>query len=109
MKRKNRKKQSEMNRRDFMKLAGIGGAALSTAGALSLTGGTKKAEAAALPAGLNEDEAAILSHLPDQQIGVKYPQGETITVGFLCALSGPSAGWGLPGLTGNNIWIDAVN
>jgi branched-chain amino acid transport system substrate-binding protein len=61
------------------------------------------------PAGLTQDEMVILSHLPDQQIGKEYPQGETINVGFLCALSGPDAGWGLPGLTGNNIWIDAVN
>ncbi|NIS72695.1 MAG: ABC transporter substrate-binding protein, partial [Proteobacteria bacterium] len=109
MDRKDHKKEPGMNRRDFMKLAGIGGAALSTASALSLTGGVKKAEAAKLPAGLTEDELVILGHLPDQQIGVDYPQGETITVGFLCALSGPSAGWGLPGMTGNNIWIDAVN
>ena len=61
------------------------------------------------PAGLSEDEMVLLSHLPDQQIGKKYPKGETINVGFLAALSGPDAGWGLPGVTGNNIWIDAVN
>ncbi len=58
---------------------------------------------------LTPDEKVLLSHLPDQQIGKKYPIGETINVGFLCALSGPDAGWGLPGLTGNTIWIDAVN
>lgn len=58
---------------------------------------------------LSEDEEVILSHLPDQQIGKKYPKGETINVGFLAALSGPDAGWGLPGVTGNSIWIDAVN
>ncbi|GAI21860.1 unnamed protein product, partial [marine sediment metagenome] len=29
--------------------------------------------------------------------------------GFLCALTGPDAGWGLPGITGNMIFIDAVN
>jgi len=61
------------------------------------------------PAKISADEMVILSHLPDQQIGKKYPKGETINVGFLCALSGPDAGWGLPGLTGNTIWIDAVN
>jgi branched-chain amino acid transport system substrate-binding protein len=88
---------------------------------LLLAGGCKKAapaaEAAApaaeavagLPAGLTADEVAILSHLPDQQIGVEYPIGDTINVGSLMALSGPDAGWGLPGLTGNTIWIDAVN
>ena len=37
------------------------------------------------------------------------PEGETINIGFLAALSGPDAGWGLPGLTGNQIFIDRVN
>jgi len=58
---------------------------------------------------LSADEEVLLSHLPDQQIGKTYPKGETISVGFLAALSGPDAGWGLPGVTGNSIWIDAVN
>jgi branched-chain amino acid transport system substrate-binding protein len=62
-----------------------------------------------LPGGLTPDEVNILGHLPDQQIGVEYPIGETINIGFLAALSGPDAGWGLPGLTGNNIFIDACN
>lgn len=35
--------------------------------------------------------------------------GETVKVGFLGALSGPDAGWGLPGLTGNQMFIDEVN
>jgi hypothetical protein len=34
---------------------------------------------------------------------------ETINIGFLAALSGPDAGWGLPGITGNQIFIDRVN
>lgn len=58
---------------------------------------------------LSEDEMVLLSHLPDQQIGKKFPIGETINVGFLAALSGPDAGWGLPGVTGNTIWIEAIN
>lgn len=37
------------------------------------------------------------------------PIGETINIGFLAALSGPDAGWGLPGLTGNQLFIDEVN
>lgn len=37
------------------------------------------------------------------------PEGEVINVGFLAALSGPDAGWGLPGLTGNQMFIDEVN
>ncbi|MCC0016465.1 MAG: ABC transporter substrate-binding protein [Rhodobiaceae bacterium] len=37
------------------------------------------------------------------------PEGEPINVGFLAALSGPDAGWGLPGLTGNQMFIDEVN
>ncbi len=95
-------KNGEIGRRDFLKFLGIAGPASAMALAAPSV-----AESA--PAGLSEDEIAILSHLPDQQIGKKYPIGETINVGFLCALSGPDAGWGLPGLTGNNIWIDAVN
>ncbi len=35
--------------------------------------------------------------------------GETVNIGFLGALSGPDAGWGLPGLTGNQMFIDEVN
>ena len=58
---------------------------------------------------LSPDEMVLLSHLPDQQVGVDFPKGETINVGFLAALSGPDAGWGLPGVTGNTIWIDTVN
>ena len=37
------------------------------------------------------------------------PVGETVNIGFLAALSGPDAGWGLPGITGNQIFIDRVN
>lgn len=37
------------------------------------------------------------------------PVGDPINIGFLAALSGPDAGWGLPGLTGNQIFIDRVN
>ena len=94
--------KGQIGRRDFLKLLGIAGSA-------SAMGLAAPSVAESAPAGLSEDEIAILSHLPDQQIGKKYPIGETINVGFLCALSGPDAGWGLPGLTGNNIWIDAVN
>ncbi len=34
---------------------------------------------------------------------------DVVNVGFLGALSGPDAGWGLPGLTGNQMFIDEVN
>jgi branched-chain amino acid transport system substrate-binding protein len=37
------------------------------------------------------------------------PTGDPIHIGFLAALSGPDAGWGLPGLTGNQLFIDRVN
>lgn len=37
------------------------------------------------------------------------PTGDPIHIGFLAALSGPDAGWGLPGLTGNQMFVDAVN
>ncbi len=39
----------------------------------------------------------------------KEPIGKTVNVGFLAALSGPDAGWGLPGITGNQLYIDEVN
>ncbi len=39
----------------------------------------------------------------------KETGGETVNIGFLAALSGPDAGWGKPGLTGNQIFIDEVN
>ncbi|MBZ0124357.1 MAG: ABC transporter substrate-binding protein [Roseovarius sp.] len=37
------------------------------------------------------------------------PTGEPLHIGFLAALTGPDAGWGLPGLTGNQLFIDRVN
>jgi len=111
-----------ITRRDFLKKsAKIGAGAGIAASFLPIISSCQKKEekpAAAqpqqraesgLPAGLSQEEADILSMLPDQQIGVEYPEGEPINVGFLGALSGPSAGWGLPGLTGNTIWVDAVN
>ncbi len=42
-------------------------------------------------------------------MGKVCAETETINVGFLGALSGPDAGWGLPGLTGNQMFIDEVN
>jgi Periplasmic binding protein len=40
---------------------------------------------------------------------VKEAIGDTVAIGFLAALSGPDGGWGQPGLTGNQIFIDRVN
>ncbi len=40
---------------------------------------------------------------------VQADEAETINIGFLAALSGPDAGWGLPGLTGNQMFVDRVN
>ncbi len=39
----------------------------------------------------------------------KEPIGETVNIGFLGTLSGPDAGWGLPGVTGNQMFIDQVH
>ena len=47
--------------------------------------------------------AAIMS------VGNVNAQAETVNIGFLGALSGPDAGWGLPGLTGNQMFVDEVN
>lgn len=44
---------------------------------------------------------------PRQAITTK--QGETVNIGFLAALTGSEAGWGKPGLTGNQLFIDEVN
>jgi branched-chain amino acid transport system substrate-binding protein len=76
-----------MDRRDLLKLS----AALPVAGmALSAWAGRAEAAWLQLPTGTE-------------------PEGEVINVGFLAALSGPDAGWGLPGLTGNQMFIDEVN
>ena len=42
-------------------------------------------------------------------VAAKEKTCDTIHIGFLAALSGPDAGWGLPGLTGNQMFIDEVN
>ena len=47
--------------------------------------------------------AALLS------VGNVNAEAETVNIGFLGALSGPDAGWGLPGLTGNQMFVDEVN
>jgi branched-chain amino acid transport system substrate-binding protein len=41
--------------------------------------------------------------------GAVHAETETVNIGFLAALSGPDAGWGLPGLTGNQMFVDKVN
>ena len=40
---------------------------------------------------------------------IKPLKGETVNLGFLAALTGPGAGWGKPGLTGNQLFVDEVN
>ncbi len=37
------------------------------------------------------------------------PSGDPIAIGFNVALSGPVAGWGLPGKTGLQMWVDERN
>lgn len=44
-----------------------------------------------------------------EQAKPNEPIGEAINIGFLAALSGPDAGWGQPGLTGNQMFLDEVN
>jgi len=41
--------------------------------------------------------------------GAASAETKTVNIGFLGALSGPDAGWGLPGLTGNQMYVDEVN
>jgi hypothetical protein len=64
--------KGQIGRRDFLKLLGVAGPASGLALALP-------SAAAGAPAGLSEDEMVILSHLPDQQIGKKYPKGRRLT------------------------------
>ena len=52
--------------------------------------------------------AAILASAAMFSMGAAQA-GDTVNVGFLGALSGPDAGWGLPGLTGNQMFIDDQN
>ena len=52
--------------------------------------------------------AAILASAAMFSMGAAQA-GDTVNVGFLGALSGPDAGWGLPGLTGNQMFIDEQN
>lgn len=37
------------------------------------------------------------------------PIGDPVAIGFNAPLSGPVAGWALPGLTGIRIWMDEIN
>lgn len=76
-----------MHRRDFVKM----GAILPAAG-IAMTALNARAQAAWLKKPTGSE-----------------PTGEDINVGFLAALSGPDAGWGLPGITGNQMFIDEVN
>ena len=43
------------------------------------------------------------------QLAVAQEQGEPVAIGFNAPLSGPVAGWALPGLTGIKIWAAGVN
>ena len=52
--------------------------------------------------------AAITSLAAVGSVGGASAQ-DTVNIGFLAALSGPDAGWGLPGLTGNQMFVDRVN
>lgn len=68
-----------------------------------------KVGAAAIAAtGLLGDRIAQAKEEP-VSMAANEPTGDTINIGFLAALSGPDSGWGLPGITGNQIFIDRVN
>ncbi|MCP4117762.1 MAG: ABC transporter substrate-binding protein [Desulfobacteraceae bacterium] len=48
-------------------------------------------------------------YISKKRVIKKETTGKTVNIGFLAALSGPDAGWGKPGLTGNQMFIDEVN
>lgn len=71
-------------------------------------GGFAKARAAQ-----NQKPAFYFPGMDPQEVAKaakpKEPIGKSIHIGFLAALSGPDSGWGVPGLTGNQLFIDEVN
>lgn len=86
-----------ISRRSFLQVsAGI------TLGGFSVTNAAEKKNVEYYFPGMEPEEVAKAAK-PNE------PIGETINIGFLAALSGPDAGWGLPGLTGNHMFIDEVN
>jgi branched-chain amino acid transport system substrate-binding protein len=90
-----------VSRRGFLKA----GAAGLAAGGLTVAPRARAAQSDPLAdyfPGLSPEEIA-------RNANPAEPIGETINVGFLGALSGPDAGWGLPGLTGNQMFIDETN
>ncbi|MCY4440254.1 MAG: ABC transporter substrate-binding protein, partial [Deltaproteobacteria bacterium] len=38
-----------------------------------------------------------------------FADEKTVKIGFLAALTGDAAGWGLPGLYGVEIWAEQIN
>jgi len=49
------------------------------------------------------------TYIPEEKIKTSYLVGEEINIGFLAALTGPSSGWGKPGLTGIKLFLSEIN
>ena len=49
------------------------------------------------------------ANLGNLNLNTANQTGKTIHIGFLAALTGPDSGWGKPGLTGNQMFVDRVN
>ncbi len=75
---------------------------------ISRRGFIRGGAAAVAATGLLADRLAQAKEEP-VSLAANEPQGDTINIGFLAALTGPDSGWGLPGITGNQIFIDRVN
>jgi len=53
------------------------------------------------------DDNAV--YKPEKNSETNYLVGDEINIGFLGALSGPSSGWGKPGLTGIKLFLSEIN
>ncbi len=53
--------------------------------------------------------AAVMAAPAAQAEDCPAPSGDPIAIGFNVALSGATAGWGLPGKTGLQMWVDERN
>ena len=52
--------------------------------------------------------AAVMAAPAAQAEDCPAPSGDPIAIGFNVALSGATAGWGLPGKTGLQMWVDEI-
>jgi len=59
----------------------------------------------------NWDWDVNATYIPSEQTKTKtnFLVGDVVNIGFLAALTGPSSGWGKPGLTGIKLFLSEIN